>query len=418
MIKKVTAAVLGICSMVGSLNPVAAQVLLPYKAFDLLSSGIKSDTIVISDELSKLFGSNGCNLGKKVQAKLDKIKDKEPRGLVPDDLQKSLGGKFEAKARKVEDSSAQAALHVVQASEGTNSTQLTLSNSATYNNLSATLLVNSQASNMAYTLDCTGYLTAALAAGAGFTGASAKTAADTAMRTERSLVVIQAAVSSPVALAINPASGTYLMSAVNRLDILNAMAVEAKIKYPEATDALKFTSWRSLALIWTSNQGSSSLQGSTTVNVNAGLGVFSANASGGASMSKSVSFQAFNTYILNEDLNGSISITYAELRKLISGLVAQNMPKTPATRVGIDFVTIYEGLPKNICILPWSVASVDNVEPKSPPGTVKTSWQNDGCHVTFTPTQASSSATMLSLVANSGFDAKQTLSLSYPILKD
>ena len=385
------------------------------KAFDLISSAANTEQVRISEELKNLFGSNGCDLGKKIQEKIDKDNRK---GIIPKELQVNLGEDLEREARKVANQSVQAALHVIQASEGGNSAWLLLEGTDTYNNMPAIQFVNEQYKNLAFTMDCSGYLTAALSAGSGISGASAKAAAESVAKSSKSLVVIDAAVSSPVALAINPASGTVKLSTVNRLDILYSIANEARIKFPNASDAMNFTSWRALRMMWTSNQGSSSLQGATTVSASAGVGVVSASVSGAASMSKGITFKSFNTYILDESLNGSIQITFAALKKLIGELVAKNLPSAPATRVGSNYVATYPGLPQSICALNWSVATVDNVKSDGLAGSINSVWDKEGCRVTYSPKNASAPGAMLSLVALSGFDVTQTLNLPLPVFKD
>ncbi len=415
MIRKSAVFAVGFVAALNSLAPASAQMPAVYKAFDLISPAANTEPVLISEELQNLFGSNGCDLGRKIQEKIDRDNRK---GIIPKELQDNLGEDLKRKARKVANQSAQAALHVIQASEGGKSLWLQLEGTDTYNNMPATQFVNEQYNNLAFTMDCSGYLTAALSAGSGISGASAKAAAESAAKTNKSLVVIDASVSSPVALAINPSSGTVKLSGVNRLDILYSIANEARIQFPNASDAMNFTSWRALRMMWTSNQGSSSLQGATSVSASAGVGVFSASVNGGASMSKGITFKSFNTYILDESLNGSIEITFSALKKLIGELVAKNLPSAPATRMGSSYVATYPGLPQSICALNWSIATVDNVKPDGLAGSINSVWDKEGCRVTYSPKSASAPGAMLSLAATSGFDATQTFSLSLPVFQD
>jgi hypothetical protein len=371
------------------------------------------EKVVISNELDKLFGSNGCDLGKKIQSK---ILSEKRLGVIAKELRESFGSDFQREAVKVSGQSAQATLHVIQATEGDKSARLQLTGTDTYNNMPATDLVNSQADSSAFTMDCSGYVSAVLSTEAGITGASAKAAADAAVKNQQSLVIIRASVSSPVALSMNPSTGTVKLPVSKRLDILYAIAVEAKAQFPDATDAMKFTSWRSFRLMWTSNQGNSSLQGKTSLSANAGLGVFSTSVDGSAMMSKGVQFSSFNTYILDDSLGGSVESSLGEIRTMIGELVSQSLPTAPASHMGNDFTAAYMGIPQNICLLPWSATAGD--DPGVSLGSIKSSWEKDHCQVTYSPKMANAAGTTLMLAANSGLDPKQTLRFSYPIMKD
>jgi hypothetical protein len=380
---------------------------------------LEPENTVIEAELDTLFGRNGCDLPVKLQKKINK---ENRKGVIPKELRDVLGDGIKATALKVSGLSAQASLHVIQATEGTNSALLRLVGTDSYSSTPATSLVDGQASNIAYTMDCSGYLNAAVSAEGAIPTSVAKAAAEAALQSKNSLIVIRAAVFSPVALAMNPSLGAIKLTPVKRLDILYAMVVEAKSQFPAATDAMMLKSWRQLNLLWTSNQGSSSLQGKTSISANASIGAgpvtFSSAVDGGATMSKGISFTSFNTYIIDEALTGPVELALGTVRSMVGDLVAQASPSSPASRVSNYYVTTYPTIPQNICALYWTVAPADGVGNHVSSGTVSSSWEEGICKVKYEPKQIGAGGLTLTAVAKSGLDAQQEFNLTYPIAKE
>lgn len=161
-----------------------------------------------------------------------------------------------------------------------------------------------------YTLDCSGYLSAALALdftfGIGDVGVSAKGASNK----KASLVVVYGVAKSPLYQAYRD-QGEY--SKKDKISIENQIKVLASIlsKFPEEMhnkiSSIKLN--ENYLIVCASNSGESGFNGEATSSSRAGAGFGVASVkgevSGGASVNRTSRYKSYRTYTIDENVNGN-----------------------------------------------------------------------------------------------------------------
>jgi hypothetical protein len=344
--------------------------------------------IVISDELDTLFAGASCPTPDGFTAKL---KDSGKKALVPNELVKQLGADYDAPVQFLTHSTAQAALHTVfipNAAKPSEPLKLTLASTASYSSTSPFALIDNQVTNLAYTMSCSDYFNAAIAAGAKAPlFGSLEGTAQSAANSKNSVLVVRAEVFSPVAVAMYPGLGSFSLGEDVANDILFGLAMESWSRDKNVPDTTQITSWRKVRMIWTSNQGSASLQGAAEIRANvglaAGVATLSTDASGGATFSKGITYSNFNTYIVEQQALGSVEMSVGEVRAKLMSNIAQ--ARATVARAGNDYKVAYRSIPRNVCVRTWS-ARRDGDSAGASAGLVASAWTAaDGCVMTYTP---------------------------------
>ncbi|MFG6443564.1 hypothetical protein [Roseateles sp. LKC17W] len=221
--------------------------------------------------------------------------------------------------------------------------------------------------------------------------ASLKTFAQGQMSGARSLAISLATVTSPVMAAIFPTTvpDKMRLSDRDRLELLFSAVVEIDQFKPNAAESLTFEIPRELRLLWASNNGKTSAKASARIEGGAGAGVgvatASASADVGGSISRELTFESFDTYLIQDTaLQPSSSMSIKELRALVSDLVASASTSSPDTmNAGVvinRFQASFRDFTKTLCDLKWKPDT-------SADGSVSTGWdQNTNmCVISFKP---------------------------------
>lgn len=361
----------------------ARTLLLPQDTFGQPSK------VKLSIELVSFFDKNGCDIPRNLREKLKE--DGKKIGLIPEDLQSTLGSEMDAEVQKISGTNVNAVLHTAdfQLPNNPNPEKLRVTGTGTYNRLNAMSLIDTQYDNFAYTMDCSGFLNSAIAAGGGIKSSQTEASAKLALQAQKAMLAVRASVNSPIAMAINPDMFSDPLSRPDRMEILYSLISEVHARQPAAPDQTIVRSWRQVAVLWTSNQGTSSLQGRASFSTNAslGIGVFSASAnlSSGSTVGRNISFAKFDTYIIDSFLDKPVTTNLKLLYETVEKLVNNALVTATTKKLNETYLVSY-ALPKLICNKIWTLRSIKtNFEID---GNVLSQWENNSCSFTLSPAQA------------------------------
>ncbi|ELX10207.1 hypothetical protein Jab_2c22940 [Janthinobacterium sp. HH01] len=397
------------------------------------SPSLPLNPTTIREELQQLFSSSDCPLPDKLKAEIVKG---SPYGYLPDEINSSLNadGILATKPNKVPGASIQNVIHTIRVPakpsdpSGTQAaTDLILSSSDSYTTAGAESLINPNRSSFIYTMDCSGFLNAALSVNANLTVAEIQGTAKLATSTARSMFVARASIFTPVAIAIDPGLGSTAMtqSTRQRIDLLHAIAAEVYSLDSKALDTTPVTTWREMDLLWATNQGSTSLQGQGQISGSAagGLGVVSMNLNtgSGGTFSRAVKFTSFNTYLLKSDVTKPVTASLGDLRvaltKLIGGVAASKLAlvNDPSGQTATATFTM---LTSKLCLSPWAVKP-DTKDGPSVGSLTSTFSLDGGCLFSFSPigTMPSGKIITLTLASSLASNDDHQFTLAMPILK-
>jgi hypothetical protein len=197
-----------------------------------------------------------------------------------------------------------------------------VTNSPTYDNLKVEDYVLSGFNSFFYSLDCSGYLNAAIEGSGAVPGADIKSVAKSALETQNSMFIGGGVILSPITAAYYGKKVT--IDTLTRLNILNALlSTINEIPYVSDNDIIILNP--PYDAVWASKIGASSFNGKADLNTSGGAGIgvaqISASASGGGSISRKSSFSNFNTYITKEHpLDDPNEFTVAQIKAVIQSL--------------------------------------------------------------------------------------------------
>ncbi|MGG1924015.1 hypothetical protein AB1278_19620 [Chryseobacterium sp. NRRL B-14798] len=190
--------------------------------------------------------------------------------------------------------------------------------SPTYNELNVEDYILSGYNSFFYSLDCSGYLNAAIGASGATPGADIKVAAESALITQNSMFVGGGVVISPLLAAYY--GNLVTMDKSLRINILTAL-----MAIPNIADDDIIEMDLSFDAVWSSKTGSSSFNGKAdlkaNVGANIGLAQISSSAGGGGAVARKSTFSNFNTYITKEaPVRSPQPITVLQIRKVLRDL--------------------------------------------------------------------------------------------------
>jgi len=182
--------------------------------------------------------------------------------------------------------------------------------------------------NFVYTLDCKGFLTAAVSAAGGLTTNSIKTSASAAATINKSLFVIGGVMYSPLYQAFKGEglfSGNDSATIARRINVLTAILSE--IPASDLLDNTEIFINSNYEVILTSNSGTSGFNGEGKLEAAGGIGVGFGSVSGSASASGSIirksEYASYKTYIVRHNVNTVVTaITVKNLKDVIESLRA------------------------------------------------------------------------------------------------
>lgn len=317
----------------------------------------KIEKVKTMDALSEPFDpeTNMCNYDKKVINKIKDLTNKNNNKYewLPNDLkaQKSAMPEDVILADKASINVTLFSIDSYDSSADTIAKRKVLKGSNQYAKLNPEAFSDSHASSFLFSLDCSGYLTASMSAGVGFSGAELKSAGQTALNSKKSAIVVRSLVYSPIAISVDPAKfpeeKTSMISKRDRLEIvysiiseLKAMPANAIIKFPKALD-----------LLWTSNQGESSFQGTASVSASGsasfGFGNVNGTAQAGLDVSRRSKYSNFKTYIVTEEQGDKIDLK--EIKALAKTLTENAFVVNKLEQnISGEYLISYD-IPKYVC---------------------------------------------------------------------
>jgi len=258
---------------------------------------IKYERINIIAEVTKLFDptNSTCNLPKKVERKLKALK-KKGQNWAPEYVVGFLDD-FPEYASHLSGQSITTLMHTIKIKSNDGSIrEWILFESPTYENFDLNnYTAKSGFNSFMYSLDCSGYLNAAIEASATIPGADIKTSAKSALDNQNSLFIGGGVLISPIASAF------YGNSFGVTIDVeLRKLILDAIINIPNVKQDDLIIVSNSYEAIWSSNKGSSSFNGKASIGGGAGAGIgvmnISASSSAGGNFSRESSFSGFDTY--------------------------------------------------------------------------------------------------------------------------
>jgi hypothetical protein len=258
---------------------------------------VKYEKVILKDEINKLFDPENkfCDLPEKVKKSLNKLKNKG-KSWAPEYVVKHVKDLPDT-ALYIPRTSISALLHTIKIKSTDGATRnFPVLGSPTFKKLDVERFVLKEGYNaFFYSLDCSGFLNAAIEGSGAIPGADIQTSAKSAIERKKSMFIAGGVIISPLAAAYyGNGLGTDL-DTIERKMILKELTL-----IPDILDSDTIYATASYEAIWMSNEGSSSFNGESNFGgrINQGIGIASITTSGesGGTVSRNSSFTAYKTY--------------------------------------------------------------------------------------------------------------------------
>lgn len=281
--------------------------------------------VKIRDSVKKIFDPAVCNciLPEKVSRKLNDLK-KENQNWAPAEVKIFLNA-FPEKGKYLQGKSVNTLLHTITIKSIDETTRKwPLMASPTYKNFDfEKYLLKSNSNSFMYTLDCSGYLNAAIEASAKVPGADITTAAKSSLEKQKSMFVGGGTLISPINAAFYPDAFIFNYSKEERIAILNIL-----LSIPQVVDADQIIIPNSYQVIWISRSGSSNFNGQASIGGGAsgafGIASISSNVDAGGQLTRKSSFTLYDTYLAdNKEIPDLKPFTIKQVRDLKKDLESQ-----------------------------------------------------------------------------------------------
>lgn len=287
-------------------------------------------------ELINLFDPDNfaCGCDAKLKVALRKIKrgNQNEKGFIPEIVLKN--GFIADSVLLLERSGSNLLAHIFQyrRPSGNLSKPLFAKNAVTAQNFNEADFMENRPStfdNFLYTLDCSGFLSAAVAATAGFGGNSMKSSAEAASISNKSLFMIGGVMYSPLYQSFKGEgmfAGSDSMTLVRRINTLQSILKE--IPYNESYNDTEILLNSDYRMLFTSNAGTSSFNGEAAIGFQGGvgfaLGSITAHGAASGTIERRSEFSRYNTYIIDTNVNSiPPHITVGLLEEIIANLQAK-----------------------------------------------------------------------------------------------
>jgi hypothetical protein len=271
--------------------------------------------------------STPCTLPSKVAKKLRSLKEKG-KNWAPDYVAHFMNSLPDS-ALFLPRTSLSILLHTVGIkSTNGNVRSFPLTGAATFKNLDIDNFIVKQGFDVImYTLDCSGYLNAALQVSATVPGADITSSAKAALDKKTSMFVGGGVMMSPIDVAYRGDVLGVDMDTATRIQILKLLLNLPDI---EATDSILTPV--SYEVVWASTEGNSSFNGEATLEgkVGVGIGVASFSTSGKANgkLTRSSEFSSYKTYFTNRKPIPQLKpFTLADVQKVLTALSGKDKGK-------------------------------------------------------------------------------------------
>ncbi len=283
-------------------------------------------------ELVDLFDPENFNCGcdDKMKKALKKIKpnNQSVSGFIPDVVVKNAFMTDSVYLLNRQGSNVLAHLFQYKKSSGQLSNTLFAATAATVKNFNEINFVEKNPrtyDQFFYTLDCTGFITAAVNASGGVNSTSVKTAASVAISAKKSIFVLGGVMYSPLFQAYK-GLGIFSNNDTLRIDVLSSILNEIPIQ--EQLDNTQILLNSNYQIIFASNSGNASFNGEGSLGVSGnasfGLGSVQGSTNSSGSIDRSSDYTNYKTYVVDKNINTELpNITVKDVKDLIAELRAR-----------------------------------------------------------------------------------------------
>lgn len=307
----------------------------------------------VHEEISNLFAPDSqlpCKLPKKIINKIRKTKNWTPR-VVRRNL-----SKIPKVGDKVPNISALTYLNSLSiVPVNGNAYEIEINSSP---KLEMINFIDRGRTRFAYSLDCSGYLNAALEFNAGASAAKIKSSASSSLTDNGTVLLVRANVIPPVVEAVRKS-----LPASNRMNEIDAFTLILGLKKELRSDSMdedKLVVNKIVDLLWTSNEGKSSFNGEASLSGGVRFIGIQFSADAGGSLTRSSSFTNFDTYILNKEVRPLADpITVGEINSILVGLAKSSRVVEEPKNVNGD-ITFELLMPSDLSGGGWTVKGVPN----------------------------------------------------------
>lgn len=263
-----------------------------------LINGIESKEVLLIEEVGNLFDPDSlqCPIPSKVHKKLAKLKNNGKR-WAPNYVKNHIN-KLPDTVTFLPSTSVSVLMHSVKIkSVNGRIRNWTVFGAPTFNNLSIDRFILANAfDSFIYSLDCSGYLNAAIEGAAAIPGADIKSSAKSALEKQLSLFIGGGVLVSPFAAAYHgPQQMGIKLDTIERVQILKSLET-----IPNVVDSDSILVSSSYEVVWASNDGSSSFNGEAgfegSSNLGFGVARISAGLKAGGQVSRESRYSTFRTY--------------------------------------------------------------------------------------------------------------------------
>ncbi len=280
----------------------------------------------LHEEVGKLFDPENfqCPLPNRVVKKIRKLRNRGEY-WAPTEIASYIKGLKKYDVYLLPRTNVTVLVHTIKIISGKNERFWPLGGAFSYENLEYEKFVaKSSYNSFIYTLDCSGYLNAAINGTASIPGADIKGTAESALTTQKSVFLSGGVIVPPVAPALY---GNILGIELTKEERVNIL--EAILKYPELNDSDTISIPNAYEIVWASNTGSSSFNGKASFSGSAGgsLGIakISASANAGGNMTRSSKYNSYNTYLIDrEPLKEFMPLSVLKIKELLADLKKGN----------------------------------------------------------------------------------------------
>ena len=287
-----------------------------------VQSYIEPQKVLIKAEIDKLFDPDNkfCELPQKVTKTLNRLKS-EGKSWAPEYVT-NFARNLPDTALFLPRTSISVLLHylMIKSKDGKTS-NFTLFGAPTFKKLDIDRFVIKEGFNsFFYSLDCSGFLNAAIEGSGAIPGSDIKASAKSALERKKSMFIAGGVIVSPIAAAFY---GNVLGTDLDTLERI--MILKELTSIPNVAESDSIIVSVSYEAIWMSNEGSSSFngeanfQGSTKLGI--GVASISASSEAGGKLSRSSSFSSYKTYFTNRKVISELKpFTILEVKEKIKSL--------------------------------------------------------------------------------------------------
>lgn len=287
------------------------------------------DKVALYPELIDLFDPSNfpCGCDDKMKRALKKIKPENQKtpGFIPNVVVKNAFMADSVLLLNKGGSNVLAHIFQYKKNGGTLSIPLFAKNASTTNDFNEINFIETNPKTydqFAYTMDCSGFISAAVDASGGVSTASIKTAATVAVTAKISLFVIGGVMYSPLCQAYN-GEGVFANNDTLRKNVLNAILSE--IPEADRIDNTEIIINSNYQMLFTSNTGTAGFNGTGILgaqgNVSAGFGQVHVNVDASGSIGRKSDYTKYKTYIVDKNIHTiPPTITVKSIKDLINHL--------------------------------------------------------------------------------------------------